>query len=84
MTFSSISTLFGAMRINRALGVQAGLQDLGGKVAACISAVNLINTNLSLIQVALGSANASAVTFSSLSGQLPLASTYTQIGNFTT
>jgi len=81
--FSSISTLLGAIRVNRTMGAQAGLQDLGGKVAVLISAVNTINANLSLIQVALGSAHASAVTFSSLSGLLPLASTYTTIGNFT-
>lgn len=79
--YSSISTLVGAVQINRAFPARAQAQDLGGKIAALISAVNILNGNLSTIQLALMSANASAITFSSLSGTT-FTSTYTTITNF--
>lgn len=65
--FSSVSTLKGAREVN---SVHMGMAtyDLGGKIATMISAINILNTNVSLIQTAVTSANASAVTFSSLSG----------------
>ena len=65
--FSSISTLRGAREVN-SIHLGMATYDLGGKIATMISAINILNTTVSLIQVALVSANASAVTFSSLSG----------------
>ena len=79
--YSSISPLIGAIRFNRSLAVGGQLQDPGGKIATLISAINVINTNLSLIQIALMSANASAG-FSSLSG-VTFTSTFASLGNFT-
>lgn len=67
VAFSSISTLKGAREINTA-HLALATQDLGGKVATMISAINTLNTTVSLIQVAVLSANASGATFSSLSG----------------
>ena len=79
--YSSVTTLRGGLEVNYELGL-AAYADIGGKVAILISAMNILNTSLSLIQAALVSANASAVTFSSLSG-VTFTSTYTSIANFT-
>jgi hypothetical protein len=79
--YSSMSSLLGAMHVNRGLAARGAAQDPGGKIAALISAVNVLTTNVSLIQVAVMSANASAVGLSSLSG-ITFASTYSTIPNF--
>ena len=80
--FSSISTLKGARELNTST-LAAASQDLGGKVATLISAVNILNASVSLIQAAVTSANASAVTFSSLSG-VTFTSTLASMANLTT
>lgn len=80
--YSSISTLVGAIRVNRAMNAQAAMQDPGGKIAALISAVTILNANLSTIQVVLASANASGVSFSALSG-VTFTQTMGTISNFT-
>lgn len=64
---SSVSTLKGAREIN-AGGMPFAYHDLGGKVAQLISAVAILNTTVSALGAAALSANASAVTFSALSG----------------
>ena len=76
---SSVTSLAGALRINYSLGL-AAYEDLGGRVAALISQVTLLQNNLSVIQLALVSANASAVTFSALSGVN--FGTYATVSNF--
>jgi len=78
--YSSVTTLKGGLEVNYGLGV-AGTNDPGGKIAVLISAINILNSSVSLIQAALVSANASAVTFSALSG-VTFTSTYTSITNF--
>lgn len=78
--YSSVSTLLGAIHVNRGLAARGAAQDPGGKIAQLVSAMNIVNANLSLIQVALISANASAG-FSSLSG-VTFTSTFTTITNF--
>ena len=80
---STTSTLGGALHITRSFPTRAAYQDVGGKIAALISAVNILSTNLSTITVALSAANASGVTFSSLSG-VAFTSTYVTISNFST
>ena len=77
--FSSISTLRGAREIN-SVHLALATFDVGGKFATVVSAVNILNTTVSLIQAALVSANASAVTFSSLSG-VTFTSTLAAISN---
>ena len=64
---SSMTSLPGALRINYMMG-QAAYDDPGGRIAALISQVTLLQSNLIIIQSALISANVSAATFSSLSG----------------
>lgn len=77
---SSTSTLKGARNVNY-VHMQLAYEDLGGKVAALISSVNLLNTNVSAIYSALISANASGVTFSVFSG-VTLSATAGSISNF--
>jgi hypothetical protein len=77
---SSISPLAGARRMNAQLGL-AAFDDPGGKLGWLISAVLTLNTNVSLIQVAVMSANASAVGLSSLSG-VTFTQTNVAISNF--
>lgn len=79
--FSSISTLKGAREVNT-IHLAAATEDLGGKVAKMVSSINILNTNVSLIQAAVMSANASAVTFSSLSG-VTFTSTLASMANLT-
>ena len=70
---SSISTLIGAMRVNRSLPSRAAVEDLGGKVAVLISAVNLLNANVSLIQAGLtanGGSSLSGTAFTSTLGSM--------------
>lgn len=80
--YSSISTRVGALRVNRALNVHGALEDPGGKIAVLVSAVNILNSNLSTIHAVLMSANASGVSFSSLSGTT-FTQTLASITNFT-
>lgn len=77
---SSTSTLKGARNINY-IHMQTAYEDLGGKVAALISAVNILNVSVSNIYSALISANASGVTFSVFSG-VTLSATLGTISNF--
>ena len=77
--FSSVTSLMGGLRLNYSIGM-AGIDDPGGKIAVLVSQVTALQTNLSTIQGALLSANASAVTLSSLSGVT--FATYTTIANF--
>ena len=81
VAFSSVSTLKGARELNTVHLAMAS-QDIGGKVATMISAINILNTTVSLIQAAVVSANASAVTFSSLSG-VTFTSTLASMANLT-
>ncbi len=81
VAFSSVSTLKGARELNTVHMAMAN-QDIGGKIATMISAINILNTTVSLIQVAVVSANASAVTFSSLSG-VTFTSTIASMANLT-
>ncbi len=67
VAFSSISTLKGAREVNTVHLAMASW-DIGGKFATMISSINILNTTVSLIQTAVSAANASGVTFSSLSG----------------
>lgn len=80
--YSSVTTLKGGLEVNYAMAL-AGTNDPGGKIAILISAINILNSSMSLIQAALTSANASGVTFSALSG-VTFTSTYTSITNFVT
>ena len=75
--YSSISTLLGAMHVNRGLAARGAAQDPGGKIAALISAMNIVNANLSTIQAGLttnGGSSFSGATWTS---------TYVSISNFT-
>ena len=74
--YSSISTLLGAMHVNRGLAARGAAQDPGGKIAALISAMNIVNANLSTIQAGLTANGGSA-----LSGAT-FTSTYITISNF--
>lgn len=65
--FSSTATRAGARDVNNSLMANAQ-EDVGGKMQLLISTVMTLASNLVLIQSALLSANASAVTLSSLSG----------------
>ena len=65
--FSSVSTRKGAREINSTNLVFA-LNDLGGMLAQLVSSVAILNTTVSALGAAALSANASAVTFSALSG----------------
>lgn len=64
---SSITSLAGARRLNNMLGLVA-YEDPGGKLALALSAINALVSNMTIIQSALVSANASALTFSAFSG----------------
>ena len=77
--FSSVTSLAGGLRFNYAQGL-AAIEDAGGKIAALISQVTALQSNLLILQSAAMSANVSAVTFSSLSGVT--FATYTTISNF--
>ena len=77
---SSTSTLKGARQFNVTHMVTA-YEDVGGKIAALVSAVNILNNNVSAIYSALISANASGVTFSVFSG-VTLSATLGSISNF--
>jgi hypothetical protein len=77
---SSTSTLKGAREVNY-VHMAMAYQDVGGKIAALISSVNLLNTSVSSIYSALISANASGVTFSVFSG-VTLSATAGTISNF--
>lgn len=79
--YSSVSTLLGAISVNRSFPAKAQSQDPGGKIAVLVSAMNGVLANMALIQTAVLSANASAVSFSSLSG-VTFTSTYTTLTNF--
>ena len=79
--FSSVSTLKGAREVNTA-HLAFATWDIGGKLATVISAINILNSNVSLIQAACVSANVSAVTFSSLSG-VTFTSTLASMTNLT-
>lgn len=81
VAFSSVSTLKGARELNTVHMAMAN-QDIGGKVATMISAINILNASVSLIQAAVVSANASAVTFSALSG-VTFTSTLASMANLT-
>jgi hypothetical protein len=61
--FSSTATLAGATKLNRAHLIFA-VQDLGGKLQAAISAINLLNTAVSTLQAAAVSAATSGATWS--------------------
>jgi hypothetical protein len=63
---SSLTTLPGALRANRQMGLVA-YDDPFGRVAALLSAYAILASNLIVMQSALLSANASGVTLSSLS-----------------
>mgnify|MGYP001574340974 CR=1 FL=1 len=78
--FTTSATLAGAVDIN-ALGLETARENLGGKIELLISAINVLTTNVSLIQAAVISANASGVSFSALSG-VTLASTFIALSNF--
>jgi hypothetical protein len=65
--FSSIGNLPGALRINYAFPT-AAQEDLGGRLQLVLSNMAAMISNLTVMQSALLSANASAVTLSSLSG----------------
>lgn len=80
--FSSVSTLKGARELNQS-HMALATWDIGGKIATMISAINILNASVSLIQVACVSANVSAVTFSSLSG-VTFTSTLASMANITT
>lgn len=77
---SSITSLAGGLRVNYAMAL-AAYEDPGGKLAALISQVTALQSNLLVLQSAAISANVSAATFSSLSGVT--FAVYTTIGNFT-
>jgi hypothetical protein len=77
--FSSVTSLMGGLRTNYALAL-AAYDDAGGKIAQLISQVTALQTNVALLQIAAASANASAATFSSLSGVA--FTTYATITNF--
>ena len=64
--FSSVTTLQDALRVNYVMGL-AGPADVGGKVAALISQITILQSNLTAIQSAIVSANASGATFSATS-----------------
>lgn len=64
--FSSVTSLVGALRVNYAFPA-AAQEDLGGRVAALISQVALLQANVLLVQSALVSASLSGVTFSLVS-----------------
>ena len=78
--FSSISTRAGVRDINNT-NLALAQEDLAGKIAYLISAVNILNTTVSLIQAATVSANASGVTFSALSG-VTFTATMATLSNF--
>ena len=77
---SSTSTLKGVRDFNVTHMVTA-YEDVGGKIAALVSAVNILNVSVSNIYSALISANASGVTFSVFSG-VTLSDTLGTISNF--
>mgnify|MGYP001576056482 FL=1 len=77
---SSTSTLKGAREFNQTHMVTA-YQDVAGKIAALVSAVNILNVSVSNIYSALISANASGVTFSVFSA-VTLSATLGSISNF--
>jgi hypothetical protein len=66
-TFSTTATLTGARNLNRIHRV-AAQEDLGSKVEKAISALNTLNTAVSLLNTLIISANLSAVGFSAISG----------------
>ncbi len=78
--FSSVTSLAGGIRVNSVMGL-AGYEDLGGKVALALSAINLLTVQVSYIQSLLTSANLSAVGFSALS-TTAFSNTYVQVSNF--
>lgn len=78
--FTTSATLAGAMDINQ-IDLATGRENLGGKIELLISAINVLNTNVSLIQAAVLSANASGVSFSALSG-VTFVSTLVTVSNF--
>ena len=57
---SSIATLVGALRVNYALPAPASMEDLGGKVAALISQVNMLNSSVSFIFSSIAAAIAAS------------------------
>ena len=65
--FSSVTNLLGALRVNYALPA-AAQEDVGGKLAAAISAINQLTVQMSYIQTVISASQASGVTFSGLSG----------------
>jgi len=79
--FSSVTSLMGGLRINYALGM-AGTEDIGGKVATLISQITILQTNVALIQSAIVSAAASAITFSAVS-TVPGATYFTTMASVT-
>lgn len=75
------ATLYGARDFSRIHRVAAA-NDVGFKIERLISAVNILNTSVSLVTTALSSLNASGVSVSSLSG-VAFASTFATMSNFT-
>lgn len=78
--FTTSATLAGAVRLVRMFRPWAE-QDGSAKMQFLISQVNALISNNRDIQSALSAANASAITFSSLSGLAFI--TYSTISNFT-
>ena len=64
--FSSTTSLAGGLRVNFAMPA-AAQEDVGGKLAQCISAIAQLSVQMSYIQVLLTCANLSAIGFSTLS-----------------
>ena len=79
--FRSVTSLVGGLRVNYAFPA-AAQEDLGGKTAQLISAVNQISVQLTYVQALLTSANLSAVGFSALSATA-FSATPTAVTNFT-
>jgi hypothetical protein len=78
--FPTSATLAGARDINQ-VDFATAQENLGGKIELLISAINILNTNVSLIQAAVTSANASGVSFSAISG-VTFTSTLAALSNF--
>ena len=80
--FSSVTSLVGGLRVNWSMPA-AAQEDLGGKVAVLISAVNQLSVQLSYVQAVLVCANLSAIGFSAISvGALPFSGSPVALTNF--
>ncbi len=77
--FSSMTSLVAAQRLNLQMGLCA-TDDAFGRLAALISQVAILQSNMTLIQSAIVSANASGASFSAFS--TATFTTFQNVSNF--